>query len=199
VNPPESVRIRLDFQRIQTYLFSVPRLKAMLGANAKLGSLIRKDLFELVARYRGISNTECDQLPTSDTSDPLHKALDVRTNAHSKIADDVWERLRDDPRTLRNQGIVSRDAGHFVAEICSNKLDTFIREANRLFLDFPELLIRWRRYDTQTQNYVDDIDRFGCPTELGSSHVLLPVFEVCRDTGRDPVSPSKTQDNKPIS
>ena len=34
-------RIRIEFKRVQTYLFEVPRLRAMLGANAAVGELLR--------------------------------------------------------------------------------------------------------------------------------------------------------------
>ena len=34
-------RVYIEFQRVQTWLFAVPRLKAMVGANALLGEVLR--------------------------------------------------------------------------------------------------------------------------------------------------------------
>ena len=34
-------RVYIEFQRVQTWLFAVPRLRTMVGANALLGEVLR--------------------------------------------------------------------------------------------------------------------------------------------------------------
>jgi len=36
--------LRIDVRRIQDYIFHVPKLKYMLGANSKIGELLEQDL-----------------------------------------------------------------------------------------------------------------------------------------------------------
>ena len=45
INQPFFVTI--TFKRIQTFLFAVPRLRAMLGANVLLGEVLRNELSEI--------------------------------------------------------------------------------------------------------------------------------------------------------
>ena len=40
-------RVHIEFQRVQTWLFAVPRLRAMVGANALLGEVLRVRLPDL--------------------------------------------------------------------------------------------------------------------------------------------------------
>jgi hypothetical protein len=41
------MRVHIEFQRVQTWLFEVPRLRAMVGANALLGETLRVALPKL--------------------------------------------------------------------------------------------------------------------------------------------------------
>jgi hypothetical protein len=40
-------RVHIEFQRVQTWLFAVPRLRAMVGANTLLGETLRVKLPDL--------------------------------------------------------------------------------------------------------------------------------------------------------
>jgi hypothetical protein len=44
--------VHIELTRVQTWLFAVPRLRAMVGANALLGKILRDELPEL-ARQTG--------------------------------------------------------------------------------------------------------------------------------------------------
>ncbi len=47
-------RVHIELQRVQTWLFAVPRLRAMVGANALLGDVLRVTLPQL-ARKRNVT------------------------------------------------------------------------------------------------------------------------------------------------
>jgi hypothetical protein len=100
-----SVRVHIEFSRVQTWLFAAPRLRAMVGANTLLGETLRVELPRL-AREGG-RKPGCDwalspsagNYPPADASDPL---LD-----------------HDDPAADARDGILSRDGGHFEADFAS--------------------------------------------------------------------------------
>lgn len=86
-------RVHIEFQRVQSWLFAVPRLRAMVGANALLGETLRVELPKL-ARETGrgwmlASNNEA--YPCADGSDPLKD--------------------HDNPSADAKDGILSRDSG----------------------------------------------------------------------------------------
>jgi len=90
-------RVHIELQRVQTWLFSVPRLRAMVGANALLGETLRVSLPELAretGRWTVAPSTET--YPSADPGDPL--------KAH------------DDPAADAKGGILARDGGHFEAQ-----------------------------------------------------------------------------------
>jgi hypothetical protein len=93
-------RVHIEFQRIQTWLFVVPRLRAMVGGNTLLGETLRVELPKLArAPGRGWSLSPASGYPTADPNDPL---CDY-----------------DDPSADALDGILARDGGHFVAQFAS--------------------------------------------------------------------------------
>lgn len=92
--------VHIEFQRVQTWLFLVPRLRAMVGANALLGETLRVALPKLAretGRWALAPSTET--YPGADPNDPL--------NAH------------DTPAVDGKDGILARDGGHFEAQFAS--------------------------------------------------------------------------------
>src|SRR5882757_5987072 len=90
-------RVHIELSRVQTWLFAVPRLRAMVGANALLGETLRVALPKL-ARETGrgwILAPSNEAYPCADGNDPL--------------------RDHDDPAADAKAGIFSRDGGHFEA------------------------------------------------------------------------------------
>ena len=94
-------RVHIEFSRVQTWLFAVPRLRAMVGANALLGETLRVALPELARETgRGWALTPSNEAyPEADPNDPLKD--------------------RDDPAADAKAGILSRDGGHFEAQFTS--------------------------------------------------------------------------------
>ncbi len=91
-------KVHIEFQRVQTWLFSVPRLRAMVGANALLGEVLRVRLPDL-ARHSPLGRWQlapvADVYPSAASHDPLSD--------------------HDDPAGDARSGILARDGGHFDA------------------------------------------------------------------------------------
>lgn len=93
-------KVHIEFQRVQTWLFAVPRLRAMVGANTLLGEVLRCRLPELAreqSSWRLAKGT--DGYPSSSANDPLS--------------------IHDNPASDALDGILSRDGGHFEADFAS--------------------------------------------------------------------------------
>jgi hypothetical protein len=106
-------RIHIEFQRVQTWLFAVPKLRAMLGANTLLGETLRVELPQLAkSHHLGWQLASVSAVyPSADPSDPLQ--------AH------------DDPAADCACGILSRDGGHFEANFAKGA-DVFAEAAGKL-------------------------------------------------------------------
>lgn len=147
-------RVHIELSRVQTWLFEVPRLRAMVGANALLGETLRVALPKL-ARDTGrgwmlASNNEA--YPCADGSDPLKD--------------------HDDPATDAKAGILSRDGGHFEAQFASGA-EAFSNAAGQLLRsNLPGLRFRVS---------IDGEPRTKSGVHLSTE---LPVLAPCNWTGR---------------
>jgi hypothetical protein len=95
-----TVKLTIELKRVQTFIFEVPRLKAMLGANALIGQTMRHELPALLGA-RG------SQLPWPTEIRLQGTADDPLDRPETAPAD------RDDPAALYRRGILARDGGHF--------------------------------------------------------------------------------------
>lgn len=90
------IRVHIELQRVQAWLFAAPRLRAMVGANALLGEVLRVELPKLARETgRWSLSAATDVYSASDPNDPL--------------------KLHDDPSADARDGILARDGGHFEA------------------------------------------------------------------------------------
>lgn len=147
-------RVHVEFQRVQTWLFAVPRLRAMVGANALLGETLRVALAKL-ARETGCGwalAPSTEKYPAADANDPLKD--------------------HDDPSADAKDGIVSRDGGHFEAQ--------FERGAEA-FADAAGLLLRTSLPGLRFRVSIDGEPRTKSQVQLSTE---LPVLAPCEWTGR---------------
>lgn len=163
-NKPQRVHIALS--RVQTWLFAVPRLRAMVGANALLGETLRVELRNL-ARTNGCGWTltpDSELYPAANTEDPLHD--------------------HDDPASDAKCGILARDGGHFEA-LFSSGAETFAEKAGKLLQSqLPGL---------RFHIYIDDTLCQKSGVHLSTE---LPVLAPCAWTGRGLASDIVSQGSK---
>lgn len=147
-------KVHIEFQRVQTWLFAVPRLRAMVGANALLGETLRVKLPALAreAGHGWALGPSNETYPAADSKDPL--------------------RDHDDPAADAKAGILSRDGGHFEAQF-ENGADAFADAAAQLL--HSELAgLRFRVS-------IDGEPRVTSQVQLSNE---LPVLAPCEWTGR---------------
>lgn len=148
------VRVHIELLRVQTWLFSTPRLRAMVGANALLGETLRVSLPNL-ARDSGRGWTlapSTEAYPAADPNDPL--------------------KGHDDPAADAKAGILSRDGGHFEAR--------FARGAEA-FADAAAQLLRANLPGLRFRVSIDGEPRTRSQVHLSTE---LPVLAPCEWTGR---------------
>lgn len=149
-----SQRVHIEFSRVQTWLFAVPRLRAMVGANALLGETLRVALPRL-ARDTGRGWTLApnnEAYPCADENDPLED--------------------HDDPAADANDGVLSRDGGHFEAQFAHGA---------EIFADAAGQLVRSNLPCLRFRITIDGEPSKRSQAHLSTE---LPVLAPCEWTGR---------------
>ncbi|MDD3677156.1 Cas10/Cmr2 second palm domain-containing protein [Thauera propionica] len=147
-------RVHIELSRVQTWLFAVPRLRAMVGANALLGETLRVVLPRL-ARETGRGWTLApnnEAYPCADENDPLKD--------------------HDDPAADAKKGILSRDGGHFEAQFASGA---------EIFADAAGQLLHAQLPGLRFRVSIDGEARATSQVHLSTE---LPVLAPCEWTGR---------------
>ena len=148
------MRVHIELQRVQTWLFAVPRLRAMVGANVLLGEMLRVRLPELARRQLSWRLTPASgSYPSAAPDDPLS--------------------VHDDPVADAGDGILSRDGGHFEAMFETGARDFAMKAAALLRRELPGLKFRISMDDDETDG--------ASSADLSTS---LPVLAPCEWTGR---------------
>lgn len=147
-------KLHIEFQRVQTWLFAVPRLRAMVGANALLGETLRVALRSLACETgRGWALTPSNETcPEADLNDPLKD--------------------HDDPAADAKAGILSRDGGHFEAQFTSGA---------EAFADAAGQLLRSNLPGLRFRISIDGEPLTKSQVHLSTE---LPVLAPCEWTGR---------------
>lgn len=163
----------VEFKRIQTFLFSIPKLKEMLGANALLGETLRDTLPKMVKQHQdGLTMPPANVQDTSAYQDQKYRVL--RDNDPLKDS-----HYTDDPIEDWKKGIIAKDGGHFIAVFPTQKqAQAFKEEArNKLRTNLPGL-----RFDITISTFPEGIAvKDGTTTddirEVFPEH--LSIFESC--------------------
>jgi hypothetical protein len=156
-------RVHIELSRVQAWLFAVPRLRAMVGANALLGETLREELPRLAREMgRGWTLAPCTGIyPAADLKDPLSD--------------------HDDPSADAKAGIVSRDGGHFEA---------LFTDGAEAFADAAEQLVRAKLPGQRFRVSIDGKPRTRSQVHVPNE---LPVLAPCEWTGRGLASEPITQ------
>lgn len=166
------IKLELSLKRVQTFIFEVPRLKAMLGANALVGQVMRDELPKL-ALNKAVKLTwpEAIAIAKNLPEDPLGKA--------------------DNPAELYKQGILARDGGHFIA-VFEDKAaaQAFLDEAEQTLAErLPGVLFEATLADFEPDAASSNSQREAREIKARETHLLdLPVLQVCEETGSGPAS-----------
>lgn len=148
-------RVHIEFQRVQTWLFAVPRLRAMVGANTLLGETLRVALPRLAreaGRWALAPSSDAHAYPSADPSDPLKD--------------------HDDPAADARDGILARDGGHFEAQFASGA---------EAFADAARDLLRHALPGLRFRISIDGVEQKMSHLHLSTE---LPVLAPCEWTGR---------------
>lgn len=161
----EIQRVHIELQRVQTWLFAVPRLRAMVGANALLGETLRVVLPKL-ARETGrgwMLAPSSEAYPGADANDPLKD--------------------HDDPAADAKDGILARDGGHFEAQLARGA---------EAFADAAGQLLRSSLPGVRFRISIDGEPLTKSQVHLSTE---LPVLVPCEWTGRGLASDVVTRGN----
>ena len=172
--------VKITFQRIQQFLFAVPRLKAMIGANALLGETIRNELVNLAKDNDALAlQWPNGQVETGD--DPLSD-------------ENIDQQYRDIPQELYENGITSRDGGHF--HVVFNA-----KQAAKAFLVQAQALIQGQlpgvRMSAHIQEMGNESELWNQPSAWGEQNSRLPYFQICQDTGDRLANKYRKQETPP--
>lgn len=167
------IKLEISLKRVQTFIFEVPRLKAMLGANAMIGEAMRNELTDLVGNHgKSLEWPPNIKLEQPD-DDPLAKAE----------AED-----RDDPVALYKKGILARDGGHFIAVFpTETAAEDFQKKAEQKLSELlPGVLfeIKIQPLEPAAGQKAEKSDKCGKEEQL----LQLPVLQLCRETGAQPAN-----------
>ena len=177
--------VRIELLRVQTFLFAVPRLRHMVGANVLLGEVLRLGLTALAVR--------CGASAGADAGQWLARFPEARKGSDSDpLASARRLNDQDDPRRIAGRGIVVRDGGHFAALFAAEPQALRFQEAAEALIQrkLPGLMFEVSYTDLgaapepNPEAKVPRKGRRARPVVLAD----LPVFEVCRDTGRGPAA-----------
>ena len=174
----------IEFLRVQTFLFSVRRLREMVGANVQLGEMVREQLPKLAVEHGAYCppGGEALILPGADATDPLSAS-----------------KSPDDPRGLVARGILGRDGGRLSALFPDEGRALAFSRAARDTLQqaLPGLLFTIHpARDLAGGEAEDQVSGEVAVQTL----VELPVFQVCQVSGNGPASalqPAQDRNEEP--
>lgn len=166
------IKLSIELKRVQTFIFEVPRLKAMLGANALIGQTMRHKLPRLLGQ-QGAQLEWPEDITRQCLDDPLEPA--------ASDPDD-----RDDPVALYRRGILARDGGHFIVLFDDRPAaECFLAQVEAVLVEqLPGVLYEARMEDFSASQKHRPQKHAAHETAL----LDLPVLQVCEETGQGPAS-----------
>ena len=195
--------VHLEIKRIQTYLFSVPKLKAIIGANVILGETTmgtKEDLekpgadnfvqLAIKNKFAGADQRACPSFNEIDQN-----IKDYFTSYKASLEDDS-------PLEFAEKGIVSRHGGHFSAffkDVAS--AENFIKDVNKMVFDkLPgaKLKVEKIKLKPTPEEIITGWESMADKLKEGESSTKspdpseptalpeLPVFAMCEGSGNEP-------------
>jgi hypothetical protein len=165
--------VHIEFRSVQPFLFAVPRLRAMLGANVILGELLRDSLPKALDGKTVACPGLLRETPVTDPVDPLAS--------------------HDDLEVALQGGILSQDGGHFEAAFPSEKQaqDFAERASSTIRSSAPGLA-----FDVHVR-CAGATDARPVSTSRSTEIVELPQFQPCEATGGGVAHKVRSVSSKP--
>lgn len=192
MNETPLYKLEISLKRVQTFIFEVPRLKAMLGANAMIGEAMRNTLVELM--------DSCEEKISwpEEIKQKLIWPEEIKlTCAQDPLAPDD-ELLKDDPKALFAKGILARDGGHFIVLFPDETAaDNYRKQAEQKLSELLpgvlfEIKIEPFFIDKTAKKSASDKDNDEQSRLVSSNEetalLQLPVLQICQETGSQPAS-----------
>lgn len=160
--------VKIEFGGIQRFIFEVPRLAVIRGANALLGQVIRKELVDLSIKSGCCSPDGEFRLNGFIEHDPLGE--------------------EDNPKAMWNKGVLSRDGGHFTAHFSGRKYaNDFVKAASALIAEkLPGITVQAQCHELNSKgNLIEENSASSSPTNDSSEPPQfnippLSVFQSCQ-------------------
>ncbi len=175
--------LKIEAQRAQTFLFKVPRLADMDGANALLGDLFRQQLPLALEPYLAVP-PDIEKIKRNLTDDPRAADDDPVANDTASSGKDVNLTSADVPYQAFRRGILVRDGGRFWGLVKAGKIEAAKDvAAATIQAHCPGLGYAFHVGDLESDDVPEDT-----PSESATDLVALPCFHWSEDGGDEPAS-----------
>jgi hypothetical protein len=201
----EAWLVKLEFERVQTYLFAVPELKAMIGANTLIGETLRGALVQDGSGGYSFGAAR-DSLPALavNCGSPSGLPTGIDPPSLGVPAADVTDPLQgkdcDNPLEAWKLGILSRDGGHLHAIFPSpEQARCFVTRARMLVgkrLHGLLLSARLAKLSDSGGKWESKEEPLAANGDLGESVADLPQLQVCQITGQGPAATDRVRDGR---
>lgn len=170
--------LKIEAQRAQTFLFKVPRLADMDGANALLGDLFRQKLPKALENYLVAPALDKSILATLETMAGAAAAADPVAGSGPSLTS------QDDPAAAFKAGVLVRDGGRFWGLIETAKVEEAkAAAADAIAEHCPGLGYAFHVGDLDARDAPEDT-----PGQSATDLVALPCFRWAEDGGDEPAS-----------
>jgi len=182
--------LKIEAQRAQTFLFKVPRLADMDGANALLGDLFRQRLPKALSDYLSKPTIDTETIKALETIEQEFAASDPMVNRNSEPNNSIGCSVQspfsaqDRPSQLFAEGLLVRDGGRLWALVDEDDVEAAKLAAAASIQDrCPGLGYAFHVTDLDEEKHNQEI-----PTSNATDLVGLPCFRWAEDGGDEPAA-----------
>lgn len=187
--------VEIEFKRVQGYLFGVPRLPVMVGANALLGETLRGRCRDGGGRLEFDLEVASLPLLAAGCNAQWPRGCDAADNwpirgDEDPLVQGIWQ--DDVARVAKDTGVLSRDGGHFAAVFPAEEAaKSFLARAMELTGDrLPGVRVqaRLKRISRGEAGWMAAEVGDGVGGSRRETVLDLPQAEVCEYSGNEPAS-----------
>lgn len=201
--------VRIELKRVQTYLFDVPRLPVMVGANALMGETLRGvwtgEKFLDTVPFNASESLDVRSLPwlAQECGSGLPSGAKCQFSSLIAVDDDPLKMpdgtCQDDVQQVAERtGVLTRDGGHFEAVFAGGaagkqRAEDFVHQARELLherIPGAAVEIKLQELKPRGDGYeLDEANVLHVPSS-GASLLAVTQAHVCEYSGNEPASDS---------